>query len=242
MTTSDEKKQDAASASWQQRSEVRLGSFFERLKGARVQMFVDKLGLGPDDIVLDLGSEDGSYLSKYYPYPHNIVIADIFEEPMKRGVEKNGLKGYRVIPAEGPLPFEDREFRAVWCNSVIEHVTVPRDILGEISNKDFYLQAEAHQKEFAKEISRISQAYFVQTPNKHFPIESHSIMPLVAYFSHRSRYRLSQATKRFWVKQWTSDFYLYDRRRFKAHYPDATEYADEKAFGLPKSLIAIRTA
>ena len=217
-----------------------MSRFFEGLKSKRVQLFVEKLGLGPDDVVLDLGSEDGSYLSKYYPYPHNIIIADIHEPPMKRGVEKHGLGGYRLISPDGPLPFEDKEFRAVWCNSVIEHVTVARDELGNISSKDFVDQAEEHQSRFAKEIMRVAQAYFVQTPNKHFPIESHSIMPLIAYLPHATRYRLSQRVKKFWVKQWTADFHLYDRKRFRRHYPDATEYCDERAFGLSKSLIAIR--
>ncbi len=240
MNNPDKKKERKPKPQWQKNSEARLSQFFERLKSKRVQLFVDKLGLGPDDVVLDLGSEDGSYLAKYYPHPENIIIADIHEAPMQKGVERHGLRGYRVIPTSGPLPFEDGEFRAVWCNSVIEHVTVPRDTLGDISSKDFLRDADAHQREFAGEIMRISQSYFVQTPNKHFPVESHSIMPLVAYLPHAARYKLSQAVKSFWVKQWTSDFYLYNKRRFRDHFPDATEYCEERAFGLSKSLIAIR--
>lgn len=227
---------------WSRHTEARLSRVFERLKARRVELFVEKLGIGPYDSVLDLGSEDGSYLSRYFPYPGNIVIADINEEPMRRGVEKNGLKGYRVIPVDGPLPFADREFTAVWCNSVMEHVTIPRAELGNVSHSEFKERADAHQRSFAREIARIADSYFVQTPYVHFPIESHSILPLIPYFRHPTRFRLSRATKKIWVKQWTADFYLYDWRRFRSHFPDATEIMAEKSLGLTKSLMAIRKA
>lgn len=226
---------------WQKKSERWASSFFDHLKSKRVTLFVEKLRLGPDDIVLDLGSEDGSYLAKYYPYPENVIIADIDEAPLKDGVRRYGLRGYRVISPNGPLPFRDKEFDAVWCNSVIEHVTVSRDQLGDLTNNDFIQRADLHQEQFAKEIARTSNAYFVQTPNKHFPIESHSILPLVAYFPHPLRYRLSTLMKRIWIKQWTSDFYLYDRRRFRHHFSDATAFLDETSLGITKSFIAVRT-
>ncbi len=225
---------------WNEWTERRLSNVFQRLKRRRVDLFVEKLGLGPDDQVLDLGSEDGSYLATYYPYPHNITIADINEEPMKRGVEKSGLRGYRVIPVEGRLPIEDNEFDAVWCNSVIEHVTIPRDSLGEVTSAEFNTRANQHQKEFAEEIARIAPRYMVQTPNIHFPVESHSWLPFIAYLPHSVRYWIGQNTKKVWVKQWTADFLLYNAKRLRSHYPDASEFVTERAVGLPKSYIALR--
>ena len=84
---SKQRSSNHSSTHWQEQSEAMTGRFFERLKAKRVQLFVDKLRLGPDDIVLDLGSEDGSYLAKYYPHPENIVIADIYEEQVDDAVD-----------------------------------------------------------------------------------------------------------------------------------------------------------
>jgi ubiquinone/menaquinone biosynthesis C-methylase UbiE len=226
--------------SWNKWTEQRLSNITSKIKEQRVKLFIEKLGLGPDDQILDLGSEDGSYLSKFYPYPHNITIADIFEEPMKAGVKAHGLKGYRVIPVEGKLPMDDGEFDAIWCNSVIEHVTIPRDELGRVSNPEFIQRANQHQLEFAQEIARIGKKYLVQTPNINFPVESHSWLPLIPYLPQNMRYWVGQNTKSIWVKQWTADFYLYSESRFKNHYPDASEIVKEKAFGLTKSYIALR--
>lgn len=225
---------------WAKYTEYKISGVFERLKAQRIKLFIEKLNLGSNDKILDLGSEDGAYLAKYYPYPHNITIADIYEPPMVEGVKKHGLGGYRVIPIAGRLPIEDGEFSAVWCNSVIEHVTIPREELGEVSNSEFKERAEAHQREFASEIRRIARSYFVQTPNVHFPIESHSILPLIPYMPHTVRFKLGNVLKKVWIKQWTADFYLYDKARFMRHYEDASEIVEEKAFGLVKSYIAIR--
>jgi hypothetical protein len=202
-------------------------------------MFTRALGLGPGHRVLDLGSEDGSYLGACYPYPHNVVLADIDEAPMRAGVARYGLGGYRVIPPEGRLPFADGEFDAVWCNSVIEHVTLGRADLAALHEKEFAARADAHQQLFATEIARVGQGYFVQTPYVHFPVEAHAWMPFVQYLPQQTRWRLSRSLARVWIKQWRADYNLYDIRRFRAHFPDG-ELKVERVFGLPKSLIAIR--
>ena len=225
---------------WNDWTEKKLSDIFLHLKKRRVDLFIEKLDLGPNDQILDLGSEDGSYLSKFYPYPQNITIADINEEPMRKGVEKFGLKGYRVITPEGPLPINDGEFDAVWCNSVIEHVTIDRSKLQNVSNSEFDDAANAHQLFFAREISRIATKYLVQTPNIHFPIESHSWLPFISYIPHRLRYWIGQNTKKLWIKQWTADFHLYNRNRLKEHFPDSTDLIVERFAGIAKSFIIIK--
>lgn len=219
----------------------RLGKLTRGLKRKRVELFVRLLGLGPGDRVLDLGSEAGAYLSAYYPHPQNIVLADIDEEPMRRGVARFGLAGYRVIPADGPLPFRDAEFDAVWCNSCIEHVTLGRPELGRVSDREFRARADQHQRQFASEVERIARRYFVQTPFFHFPIESHAWLPFMQYLPQESRFLLSQRLKPYWIKQWTADFLLYDMRRFRDHFPGASAIRVERVCGIPKSLIAIRS-
>lgn len=227
------------SAGWSDYTEARLSTVTSRLKRRRVEWFVRACGLGPRDVILDLGSEDGTCLASVYPYPQNIVLADIAEDPMREGVRRFGLKEYVVIPPEGPLPFSDGAFRAVWCNSVIEHVTVPRVELGVLPDREFSRRADAHQRAFAAEIARIGRQYFVQTPYRHFPIEAHAWLPFVQYLPQEARWRASRLLAPIWVKKWKPDFLLYDRDRFANHFPGAT-IATERVLGVPKALIAIR--
>ncbi len=69
-----------------------------------------------------------------------------------------------VIGDARDLPFKDKEFDIAFSNSVIEHV-------GDISS----------QKDFAKEISRVGRHYYVQTPNKWFPVEPNFMAPLIHF-------------------------------------------------------------
>ncbi|NLF29735.1 MAG: class I SAM-dependent methyltransferase [Planctomycetes bacterium] len=227
-------------AHWNSIAERKLSKLTGKLRKARVDAFVNRLQLGPHDVVLDLGSEDGSYLASHYPYPGNIVLADVREEPMKRGVERYGLKDYILLSVDGEIPAENGQFDAVWCNSCIEHVTVPRERLPHLSSRSFRAEADAHQRRFAEEICRVSKSYFVQTPYLHFPVEAHSWLPGIQYVPLGGRLVFSRYCRTFWFKQWTPDFLLYGMQRFKAHFPDASEVRIEWAFGLPKSLIAVR--
>lgn len=226
---------------WNQYTERMLSKLTTSLKRKRFEFFVRALQLGPKDIILDLGSEDGSYLARFYPYPRNIVLADVSEEPLLRGVARFGLKGYLLLPAHGGLPLGDLTYDAIWCNSVIEHVTLDREELPSVDDGEFRRRADQHQRLFAAEIARVARKYFVQTPYLHFPIEAHAWLPFVQYLRHEHQWFLSRRLRNIWIKQWRSSTLLYDLERFRRHFPDATRVYIERLFGLPKSLIAIRT-
>jgi len=77
----------------------------------------------------------------------------------------------RQVVADGTrLPFADNAFDVVFSNSVIEHVP--------------------DHAAFAEEIKRVGRRYFVQTPNKAFPLEPHVMTPLVNYLPKRWQRRL----------------------------------------------------
>lgn len=225
---------------WNTFTENLLSRITARLKRKRVEMFVRMLSLGPDDIILDLGSEDGSYLAAHYPWPHNIVLADIEEAPMRRGVERFGLKGFVLLPSDGPIPAGDNSFDAVWCNSVIEHLTLQSNDLTGVSDVEFRRRSDERQRRFAREVARVGRRYFVQTPWLHFPIEAHSWLPFVQYLHHHTQVRLAHMLKNLWIKQWSQAHCLYDASRLRQHFPDMTMLYVERVLGLPKSLIAVR--
>ena len=62
------------------------------------------------------------------------------------------------------FPFENKKFDVCWSNAVIEHV-------GD----------KTKQIMFLKEIKRVANRAFVTTPNKFFPIEVHTCVPLLHF-------------------------------------------------------------
>ena len=62
------------------------------------------------------------------------------------------------------LPFADQSFDIVFSNSVIEHVGTLAD-----------------QRLFAEEVARVGRQYWIQTPNRRFPVELHVMLPFVHF-------------------------------------------------------------
>jgi hypothetical protein len=60
--------------------------------------------------------------------------------------------------------FKDKEFDVAFSNSVIEHV-------GNLEQ----------QEQMAEEVQRICKRYFIQTPNRYFPIEPHFLFPFFQF-------------------------------------------------------------
>lgn len=129
--------------------------------------------------------------------------------------------------------YGDDSFDIVHSNSVIEHVGTWRDM-----------------KAMAGEVARLAPSYFIQTPYYWFPIEAHARFPLFNMLPEPIRLRLvMRKGLGFWPKARNVDEGMaliesarpLDRTMFLSLFPDA-RIAHEKAFGLTKSLMAIRAA
>jgi hypothetical protein len=153
---------------------------------------------------------------------------------MPRGQER-GEAGFTFVSGDGcQLPFRDQSFEIVFSNSVIEHVGAPDQ-----------------QRRFAEEIRRVGKRYWVQTPNRRFPVEQHLLTPFVHW--------LPRSMQRAWVTKWTvwdwverpspdrrefyiqhflGDIRLLSDAELAALFPDA-EILRERSFGWTKSLIAV---
>lgn len=133
-----------------------------------------------------------------------------------------------VGDAKNMKQFEDGEFDIVFSNSVIEHV-------GEYND----------QQKMANEIKRVGKRYFVQTPNRYFPIEPHFLFPffqflpmwakvwLITHFSLGWREKISD--KQNAIKL-ASSVRLLNKKELMNLFPEATIY-EEKFLGLVKSFI-----
>ena len=134
------------------------------------------------------------------------------------------------------LPFRDGEFDIVFSNSVIEHVGSRED-----------------QHRFAQEAGRVGRHYWIQTPNRRFPIELHIMLPLVHFLPKRLQsaivhrftvwervVRPDEYARAFYLHHFLHELRLLDKRELKELFPGATILV-ERVLGVPKSLIAVRS-
>ena len=133
------------------------------------------------------------------------------------------------------LPFRDASFDIVFSNSVIEHV-------GDA----------ASQRRFAKEVARVGRGWWVQTPNRWFPVEQHLLTPFVHWLPKAwqraivPRFtvwsavsRVTEDRRRFYLEHYLSDVRLLSPSELRALFPGA-RIIRERFLGLTKSLIARR--
>ena len=219
----------------------RLVSFFmKRARRRRAKLFWQYCHPTPDDKILDLGSGDGSYFANIVPFRSNTYIADVSAEVLARGEQAFGFST-ALLDQSRTLPFPDRFFDIVFCNSVIEHVAVaPRDAFRLCSTEAFRMAARERQRAFANEIRRISKRFFVQTPNRYFPVESHTWLPaFMVFLPRREQVRVIRFLNKWWVKTTIPNWHLLTKIRMQELFPDA-RIVLEKFAGLTKSIIAIR--
>jgi SAM-dependent methyltransferase len=175
--------------------------------------------------ILDVGvsSENTKLLSNFfeyfYPYPGNITCVGT-EDGSHLEVKYNGLHFYQVNPHER-LPFKDLEFDIAFSNAVIEHV-------GNRYQQEFFI----------KEICRVAKNVFIVTPNRGFPIETHTGLPLIHYLPKKIFRRI---LKTIGLEYWSSEenLNLLNFREFKELFPHdiMIEFKKIKLFGFTSNLI-----
>jgi len=89
------------------------------------------------------------------------------------------------------------------------------------------------------EIERISKNYFIQTPHKLFPIESHTQFPFIGFLNRPFQMHMINMLNSFWIKKTQPDWYLLNKNQLQHLFPKAEIFV-EKYFGFPKSLIALK--
>lgn len=219
-------------------------SFSTRAREKRALLFRSIFSLNNNTKILDLGSGNGTNINSVLKgtriQSKNVYIADIVPEAVTKGSKDFGYIPV-IINEFQTLPFPDGYFDIVYCSSVIEHVTVPKEeVWGLYSGYKFKMASSKRQKEFSEEIKRLGKQYFVQTPYKYFPIESHTWLPLCWWLPRQILIPTLCLTNIFWVKGTSPDWYLLDKKRMSELFSEA-QIIDEKVFGLTKSIMAVYT-
>jgi len=217
--------------------------YSQRARSKRASLFRQEFVIHSDTKVLDLGSETGEHIANVLTetnfIPRNIYIADIDSGAVAEGARRFGFTPV-VIDESGKLPFPDQFFDIVYCSSVIEHVTISKNVVWQIrSGRKFKKMSTEAQTRFSQEINRIGKQYYVQTPNKWFPIESHSWLPVVGWLPRRLQVPLLRFTNLFWIKKAVPDWNLLGARDLSILFENS-QVEKEKIFGLVKSVTALK--
>lgn len=121
---------------------------------------------GDSETILDVGATSdqtythSNYLEAWCPLKGRITAVGIDDASFLETL----YPGMRYVPADGrELPFPDGAFDHVHSSAVLEHV----------GNR-------ANQARFLRELWRVTRkSLFVTTPNRAFPVEFHTVLPLV---------------------------------------------------------------
>ncbi len=213
-----------------------------RSRQKRAALFFRHLAPSAEASVLDLGGGRGTHIAAHYPQLRNVWIADSDREALDFAEQRFG---FRTVLLDGNenLPVSDKAFDIVFCSSVIEHITGPKQQAVQLFKQEsrrFSALAFDYQKRFAQEIRRAGRSYFVQTPYRYFPVEVHSWLPFAGFLPTHWQWRAIRSIGRFWrPMREQPDWALLTEKQMRQLFPDA-EVHREKTLFFTKSLIAIR--
>jgi SAM-dependent methyltransferase len=87
----------------------------------------------PVDRVLDLGCGSGTFTAVAAAAGAASVIgAEVAEAALVRARAAHPELDFRLIPIDGPLPFDDASADLIWCSEVIEHIADTAAWLSEV--------------------------------------------------------------------------------------------------------------
>ena len=129
--------------------------------------FITRMKPSPHDRILDVGVSDiindgANVLERKYTHQGNITACGLgsgieFQRAFPQAT-------YVSIETNRPLPFADNAFDIATSNAVLEH-------LGSFQR----------QQTFVRELCRVASRVFITVPNRFFPVEHHTAVPIAHY-------------------------------------------------------------
>ncbi len=206
---------------------VDLAQFSQKFRAARMRLFCGEFALTPNTTVLDVGGNP-----RIWACLPTTVRPRITYVNLPRAAEADDDRRHLVFGDGCRLPFADHSFDIAFSNSVIEHV-------GSV---------EA-QRAFAAEIRRVGRAYWVQTPNRRFPVEQHLLTPFVHWMPRGwqrvlvprlSLWGMLSACgpdeRRFYFDHYLNDISLLTAKELESLFP-GSRLVRERFLAMTKSLI-----
>ena len=158
-----------------------------RSRRRKLRLLLEELGPTPETTVLDVGADELgfgegegcgtlNFLEEMYPWRERITALGLNEGAGFRA------RYPRIRYVQGDacaLPFADGEFDIVFSNAVIEHV----------GSRD-------RQRAMVSEALRVGRSVFITTPNRWFPVEVHTRLPLVHWLPDVLSHRVYRALGR----------------------------------------------
>jgi len=157
-----------------------------RSRRRKLDLFLEVMRPTAETTVVDVGVSDGGYgedtygtvnfFEALYPWPERIVAVST----QHLTVFQQAFPKVTAVRADGrALPFLDDQFDIGFSNAVVEH----------LSDLD-------SQRAFVGELCRVSRRVFVTTPNRLFPIDTHTLVPFAHWLSDERRDRVYRALAR----------------------------------------------
>jgi hypothetical protein len=205
------------------------GSLVNELRKRRFERFLSLIRPLPRPLtILDVGGEEYIWTAMGFGSDSSITVTLLNLYPIE-----TSYPSFKSIvgDARAMACFDDKEFDVVFSNSVIEHVGGPDDM-----------------QRMAAEVERVGKSYFIQTPNRYFPIEPHFLFPFFQFLPLRLQVFLACHISLGYFKKFADPkeakeeiraiqlVSIADMRRF---FPGA-EILEERVAGLTKSLMACK--
>lgn len=196
-----------------------------RFRKRRFRYFHEKLkNLERPIKIIDLGGTVNFWVNENYHTRNDVEITIVNLQ-----VEGPGYHSIKLIEGDACNlhQFADSEFDVAFSNSVIEHL--------------FTL---AKQQKMASEAMRVARYYFIQTPNKYFPIEPHFKFPFFQFLPDAIKLFLQTKTsiingvkyKKEYAEKIIQEIRLLSLVELNNLFPNSNLYT-ERFFGFSKSFI-----
>ncbi len=167
-----------------------------RSRRRKFALFMETIAPTGETTVLDVGADDAAFgehgsdqssgcrtlnfFEKLYPWPERITALGTNEGTRFRESYPN----VRYVQGDAlELPFAAGEFDVVFSNAVIEHVG-----------------GRVQQRRFVAEALRVAGRAFITTPNRWFPVEVHTRLPIVHWLPDALAHPAYDLARKPWAK------------------------------------------
>lgn len=191
----------------------------------KFKTFMKMLAPTPLTTILDVGVSGAAsgeraenFLEEWYQHSERITAVGIDD---LSSFKKRYPKVHVVQTDGGKLPFNDKQFDIVFSNAVIEHVG-----------------GRKKQEAFVAECLRVGKRVFLTTPSRSFPIESHTMLPIVHWLPTDVRNIIYQILGR--KNEGTPGrLTLLSGRSFRKLFPGKVKIIRQRLLGWTSVLIAV---